>query len=357
MRTSLPAQTAAVVLGEIRRGRWRGWLPGERQLCEELRVSRGTLRGALAILQGQRALKVVSSQGHQILRSPRRARPATERVSIGVLSPEPLETQRPFFGLMMDRLCESAYGRGWTVQRHYRASCFGPKAEANLDMLAVDFPSTCWILVRANRRAQEWFQQRTLPAIVSGHTYPSVTLPSLDGDHRAVGRHAGILLTRQGHEFAALIVSRERLPGLIEGEAGFLDGFRHPDGSESLILRVSDDGDDAALAGAITRIFRQSTRPTAVITETSNQYLVVLSALAQLRLVVPHDVSLVSRLDDTYLEHLTPVPTRYRVDPAGFARALTAMVAHVVAGEKLPAVARMIIPDFIKGASIARPSR
>ena len=94
-------------------------------------------------------------------------------------------------------------------------------------------------------------------------------------------------------------------------------------------------------------------RPTAILTETPNQYLTVMSALARLRIAVPDDVSIVCRLDDPFLDHMVPEPTRYRVSPVTFARSLVRMAAHLAAGESLPQARRLLMPDFIRGGSLA----
>ena len=355
VRSNLPAQTAAVILENIRRGRWREWLPGERQLSREFRVSRGTVRSALGILERQRAVAAVSSQGHRVLQPARRRASSGERKTIGLLSPEPLENRRPYLAMMISHIREAARARGWGFQLHSGPNYFGAKAARHLSRLIAESGCTCWILARATRGAQDWFARREVPTVVSGHTYEGITLPSLDVDHRAVGRHAGNHLARQGHSRAALVVSRERLPGLIEGEAGFTEGFHPEETIRRTITRIPFDGCAAALAAAVERCCRPASRPSAIVTETPDQYLTVSSALARLPLRVPEDVSLVSRLDDPFLHSLVPEPARYRIDPALFARSLTTLLAHVVAGEKVPPVARELVPEFIPGASVGPP--
>jgi len=357
VRSSLPAQTAAVILEHIRRGRWRDWLPGERQLSGEFRVSRGTVRSALGILEGQCAVAAVSSQGYRVLQRARQRVPTGQRTTIGLLSPEPLETRRPYLAMMVSHIREAAQARGWGFQRHSGPGYFGPKAESHLHRLVTDSGCTCWILARATCGAQDWFARREIPTVVSGHTYEGIALPSVDVDHRAAGRHAGGLLARQGHSAVALVVSRERLPGLLAGEAGFTEGFHPLESSGRHITRLPFDGSAASLAAAVQRCCRPANRPSAIVTETPDQYLTVSSALARLPLRVPEDVSLLSRLDDPFLSSVIPDPTRYHIDPALFARTLTTLLAHLVAGEKLPPTARELVPEFIPGASVRPPAR
>lgn len=344
-----------MLLEHLRRGRWRTWLPGERALGHELRVSRGTVRAALGILVNQRAVTAVASQGYRILRRARRRPPAREHTRIGMLSPEPLEHRRPYLAMMISHIREAAQAHGWGFQRYSGPNYFGAKAESHLARLVAESGCTCWVLARATRRAQAWFAGQGIPAVVSGHTYEGIALPSVDVDHRAAGRHAAGHLARLGHSRVALVVSRDRLPGLIAGEAGFLEGFRPGEAGGRTLLRLPFDGAPPALAAVVARSCQLANRPTAIVTETPDQYLTVFSALARLPLRVPEEISLVSRLDDPFLHSLVPEPTRYHIDPALFARSLTTLLAHVVAGEKVPPAARELVPEFIPGASIAPP--
>jgi LacI family transcriptional regulator len=357
LRSSLPVQTAGIIQEHIRRGRWRDWLPGERQLSGELRVSRGTVRSALGILERQRVVVAVSSQGYRVLQRARRRTSTGERTTIGLLSPEPLEIRRPYLAMMISHIREAAQARGWGFQRYSGLNYFGAKAESHLSRLIAESGCTCWILARATRPAQAWFAEREVPTVVSGHTYEGIALPAVDVDHGAAGRHAGGLLVRQRHRHVALVVSRDPLPGLIAGEAGFTAGFGPGVASGRIITRLPFDGTAVALAAAVERICRLTSRPTAIVTETPDQYLTVFSALARLGLRVPEEISLLSRLDDPFLCSLVPEPARYRIDPALFARSLTTLLAHLVAGEKVPPTTRELVPEFIPGASLRPPGR
>ncbi|MFZ9839054.1 MAG: substrate-binding domain-containing protein [Opitutaceae bacterium] len=354
-RQSLPQQAAAILREHLQRGRWRDWLPGERRLAAELRISRGTLRTALGILAAQDVIRGVASRGYRIHRRQRRVPAATRQVVIGLLSPEPLEVRRPYFAFLVDRLREAAAARGWSLQRHHGASYFQPGAEAHLDRLVQPAGCAAWVLFRSSRVAQEWFADRAIPALVSGHTYAGVKLPSLDVDHRAACRHAAQRLARLGHRHVALVSSRQRLPGLVEGETGFREGFRTAAGP-GLITRIPFEGEPAPLAAAVLRVRRTAVPPTAIVCETPNQYLTVASTLATLGTSVPGDCSLLSRLDDPFLADLYPEPARYRVDPAAIARTLVRLLNRLVAGEPMPSAARMVVPDFIPGGSVAEPA-
>jgi LacI family transcriptional regulator len=356
VRQSLPALVAASLREQIRRGRWRDWLPGERRLSEELRVSRGTVRAALGILAREQVVRGVSSRGHRVLPRRRLGTAATRAPVIGLLAPEPLETRRPYFASLVAHLREAAAARGWSLQRHAGASYFGAQAEAHLTRLTAQAGCSAWVLFQSTPAVQAWFRARRLPTVVSGHPYPGVDVPSLDVDQRAAGRHAGLLLARRGHRHVALLTSRKRLPGLVEGEAGFETGFRAGASGAASLTRVPCDPDPAALAVAVTRCLTGRLRPTAVVVETPNQYLTVFSVAAALSLAVPRDLSLVSRLDDPFLAHLRPEPARYRADPAIVAKALMTVLARLATGEPVPHGGRKIVPEFLAGGSLAGPA-
>src|SRR5687768_15280 len=71
-RISLVAQAGDALREAIAAGHWQGRLPGERDLCEVLRVSRYTLRAALANLQRE-GIIAVRPRGHRLIQGPTRA--------------------------------------------------------------------------------------------------------------------------------------------------------------------------------------------------------------------------------------------------------------------------------------------
>ena len=65
-RVSLVTQTAQSLRESMLAGHWHGHLPGERELCARLQVSRHTLRAALQMLQREGSLEVADRQRRRI---------------------------------------------------------------------------------------------------------------------------------------------------------------------------------------------------------------------------------------------------------------------------------------------------
>src|SRR5688572_2182208 len=103
-RTSLVAQTAAIIIEEIESGTWAGWLPGEYELCEQLHVSRTTLRGALDQLHRDGLIKCHQGRRREIVSS-RHLRPKGQSNRVVALMPDPLKDLL-FRAFLVDRLRE-----------------------------------------------------------------------------------------------------------------------------------------------------------------------------------------------------------------------------------------------------------
>jgi DNA-binding LacI/PurR family transcriptional regulator/biotin operon repressor len=356
LRPSLPVHVAQHLEGRMRQGDWANRLPSERKLAAELGVSRGTLRAALELLRDAGKISA-NPKGHLISLPPAPPTPGTRPVEVGLLSPRALAPLRPYLAMLIAQLKEGARTRGWALHLHHGGSFFSRSPTKALRRLVDNYRYHGWILVHATPTTQSWFERERVPTLVSGHTYAGISLPSVDINHRAVGRHLGVMLRRFGHRHVIMVSSRPSLPGLGEGEAGLREGLEGRGDGDHRVDPLPYDGRDAILAQRLLHQLRARPRPTCIVTETPNQYLTALSALASARLTVPADVSLVSRLNDPFLHHLIPAPTRYHLNPVTMARHILTRMAHLVEGEKLSPPAYEVIAEFMAGASLRNQTK
>jgi DNA-binding LacI/PurR family transcriptional regulator len=348
---SLTAQVTARIAAEIEAGTWVDWLPGERALTETLRVSRKTVRKALAQLKRNGQITTELGQGHRIgvQAQPRRA--GTE--SVGLLTLDPLERLRPFTALWVDELRALLFENHLSLALFSGHRFFSSRADTELARLVRQNPQSGWVLAHTDERVQQWFHDRRVPCILAGSGHRGLLLPSVDIDFFAVCRHAVGTMLRHGHRRIALLLRDSRRAGDLESAAGFLDGARQSGRSdvEARVVRHVDTV-EAALR-ALARVFDRTDPPTALLIANPALYLTAISFLAERKLRVPHDVSLISRDDDAFLSYLTPLPARYSCSPRLFAKRLLPHVCTLAQGGAITDTLQRIEPQFIPGPSLA----
>lgn len=354
-RQSLVAQTVAFLHAQIAAAVWREWLPSERSLCELLQVSRNTLRAALAQMRQEGRIKPVHGAGNQIVGGgrTRAARPRAQDVAL--LTPEPIERLRPMQSLWIDDMRSLLSERGVRLRVFHGHHYFSANPGRALQKLVSRNPHGCWILMLAGEHVQRWFSKNAIPCLVAGSTHPGIDLPFRDLDHRAMCRHAAGVLLGLGHRRLALVTQKSRRAGDLAGEAGFLEGVRqsrHPDADAVVIYHEESV---AGVAQAVRRIFKLEPTPTALLVVHPHYYLAVASRLAQAGVRVPEEISLISRDDDPFLSFVMPGAARYVAAPHLMAKSLLRPVLELLEGNPVTQRGSLIMPEFVRGESIAPP--
>ena len=360
----LRPKLADSVAEELRVGiigrRWRNWLPQERMLAEELRVSRSTLRQALDKLKHNRVIAAERSRGHRIVApgQSHATRPVRGRrgLKVNLLMPGSLANTRSPAVHWIDDLRAQLAREGGLVQVLESGACDAKRPAKMLRRLAEQHPATCWVLRMAGQPTQEWFSAAGLPCVVIGTCHDGVRLPSVDVDHRAVSRHAVGRIAACGHRHVALLIPAVQKAGDLETERGFAEGVAATNGGiESSILRHGDGA--GAVERTIGRILRIARPPTALLVTHPWNFLAAYCALVTTGQRVPDDVSLVCCTQDILLDFLLPEPARYRINPQEFSsRALRCIRAYAT-GSPVGAERHWILPDFVPGASLATPRK
>jgi DNA-binding LacI/PurR family transcriptional regulator len=354
-RNSLVSQTADILLAEIFRGTWRDWLPGERALCEKLQISRNTLRSALKQLKRDKVIQAQHGAGNRILSRPKGRPINKELMTVGLLTPEPLERLRPLHTLWIDELRGLLIEQGCRLHLYHGHQYFRQTPGTALQKLVRQNRHGCWILSLSNEPMQRWFEKNEVPCLVAGSIYPGVTLPFRDLNHRAMCRHAAGVLLALGHRRVAMLMNKSNRAGDLESETGFIDGMRHTvhAGVEPQVIR--HEATIASLCHALSRLMEQKQPPTALLVVNPFHYLTVSSRLTQQGWRIPRDISVMSRDEDPFLSFVIPEPARYVTSPHLFARGLLRPVLELLRGHLPSEKSSMIIPKFIKGDSLGPP--
>lgn len=353
MRT-VSNQVAAELHAHISKGNWREWLPSERELCQQLQVSRSTLRAALQKLQHDGVLTATHGVGHRIAFRPRHRR-RTEVHSVALLAPEPITHLRPNTAHWIEELKGQLHSLGYELRYCHVRGCYQASPERMLQRLLRRETHAAWILLLTNKSMQQWFQDNEIPCVVAGSQFEGIALPSVDFDFRAICRHAAGVLIGAGHKRLTFLTHKPRTAGDLEGESGFREAVEKS-GREGISGSVIyQDESREGIFSVIRRLMGQELPPTGFIVSNSNLLLSAITILGRLGLRVPEDVSLICKDDALFLNQVVPDPARYISDTQAMVKKILTQILHQTKRPTQRAVDVRLFPRFHKGASVAAP--
>lgn len=350
-KSSLVEQVADALRREIQSGACRGWLPTERALCEQLRVSRRTLRCALEQLKQQGLVSAHIGVGTRVHASGAAAPPAPEAGrSVGLLMPEPIDVLRPYVTLWIDLLKTELFEAGVSLRVHAGRQYFRPGAAPALRRLIAQQSHACWVLALSNAELQRWFAAEALTAVVAGVPAPEANLPAVYLDSGALGRHIAGRMLALGHRRLVMLSEPNPSPGAAAAEAGFLAGIATAADARGEVLRPEPT--PAGYRRVVERVLRIRPRVTAVLSLNPLLGATVVTTVMRQGLRLPDDLSFATTYGDPFMRFLSPEPTRYTYQPAMFARKLARTVLQLVRGEPPSVRHARLIPTFAKGETL-----
>jgi LacI family transcriptional regulator len=199
---------------------------------------------------------------------------------------------------------------------------------------------------------QRWFANQGIPCLVRGTTFHGITLPFLDVDWQATARHAAGMLWRLGHRHVAIMTPPDRLRGVELA----VQGAREIHESEFTITELAENGTATGIERIFGRAMRLQHRPTAIIAIRPRQVATLYGCATRAGMRVPDDLSLVSLAREPFLEYLLPEVTGYGIEPEIIAKQVLRRLEQLASGNINPSGNPWLVPDTIKGHSIAAPS-
>lgn len=353
-RSSLVAETVAVLERGLREARWRGQLPGQHTLCAELMISRTTLRAALRELARRGHIQLAQGCATAIRRRGAAASAGSRISRVVLLLPEPLWRLRPTVGRWTGELRALLHHSGLELIQVEDRRYYAAKPEPRLARLRDAHPGSAWVLFAATLAMQRWFAASGLPAIVAASYFPGIALPSVEYDHAAIAQHAAARLAALGHRRTAILLQHT---GTAADDAT-RDAFAaaRPAGAPPPVL-LEHDGSPGRIEARLRTFVALRERPTAIFISKSHAVPAAFTILPRLGLTIPRDVSIICREDDSFLDYLVPAVTRYASDPSAIARRLALSLSRLAAGHALANSHVRLMPRLIAGASIAIPAR
>lgn len=350
-RLSLVTQTVQSLREGVRQGHWKKFLPGERDLCAQLQISRRTLRAALDELQRTGWLDVSERQRRQIKTRRVTRSVGPQQKAIAVLSYYPHFAMSSLMMFVLDVLREKLAKAGYETHLYVNRACFTAQPARALEKLVLEQPAAAWLIFGSKEPMQRWFIRRKLPCLVVGSCAPEIQLPSVDSDHRAACLHAGGVLLRKGHTRIAMVLPQDAYGGDVASEEGLREALKTA-GANAELRVIRHDGTPQHLCVLLDHALRSAYPPTAFLVARPMPTLTVVMHLLRRGKRIPQDVAVVAREDDPALHCSTPSVARYADNPEQFARRLSLAARQLAEFGTLPATPIRLMPKFFPGESV-----
>jgi hypothetical protein len=355
-RMSLVEETIAVLTEGIERGRWRGMLPGEHELCAELHVSRTTLRKALQALHHR---KVLTGGGHgrrRLLAGGKRARKAVAEAwhgnEVRVLCTLNERDLISITKTALQHFHSEVESAGLMFRFEHCPRLKGQRGDAEMREFTNQPAVAGWVLLGACEAAQQWFARSGLPAMVFGARFPGVRIPCVEYASRALGRHAGLEFLRRGHRRIAIIYPAVGFPADEQCAEGVREAVAQQGGGQAEVVDGKYEPSVEGIRKVMGRLLGREHAPTGFLVTQPNFVWPVLGCLQLAGRSVPRDAAVISRANDLFLATAIPEVTRYRHDGAQLGKIAGQLMVSIIRGQAAPDTVRMIMPEFVPGETI-----
>jgi DNA-binding LacI/PurR family transcriptional regulator/DNA-binding transcriptional regulator YhcF (GntR family) len=349
----LSAQTIEALRMAIYEGSLGPNLPPERDLAEQMDVSRPVLRDALATLEHE-GLIVLRGRRRSVNTSNPTHIASNNIASVRLLSRHPLS--------MFDNkhIHLATFMSSWllTHDLEFRievsSASFENAPQYQLAELLKRSPRSLWLLYRSTQVMQRWFQDHQIPCIVLGGLYGEITLPSIDRDYYALCRHAAGILRARGYP-SVLVFCRDRiLPGDQRSMKGFEGGWHRNNTIDTHSFRyATHDGSPESIVRVARSLWRSKNCPKAWFIFGSRHVITLLAWMASEGIRPGKDLHLISRDSAPYFESILGGIAHYRHNMEQFNKGLKRLVSRGIDGNPPKRLKPCIIDsDFVDGSSL-----
>lgn len=359
-RPNLPDVVEKHLREAISRGDFREFLPGERPLAETFKVSRPTLRRALAALAAEGILRQQSGCATRILRTDLTEGakpPGPARVIF--LSAQPLHRLSTNTVLAFDMLGKKLSASGMELRFAECHAFLQNEFQRTLDSFLKSSPAGTYVLHYAPGPVQRHLAQKGIPCVVMGSPDKAAGLRGVDTDFAPAARHAMGELKRLGHAPERTVLALPKLE--LAGHAAITEAFFKAGGRPASVLRHPVDFEimPSWIGTHVLPLLRAKNGPTALITGWPRFTVGLVSALGMRHgLAIPENLSVVCLADDPTFDMLIPSVSRYRRNDNKYVNRLAKIILDTASHRK-PAgpLLALIEPDFIAGGTLAGPRR
>ena len=146
-----------------------------------------------------------------------------------------------------------------------------------------------------------------------------------------------------------------KLGGLEATEQGLAKAIESGPNPGS-VYKMIDRGEPDSVPRALEVAFGLENPPTAIIATRSRYVLNLMSWMAERRLRIPDDLSLVALCYETWYEQLRPTITHYHSEPDTIAGSVVRKILRIASTELKSTQQKLLIPECFEGASVRKSS-
>lgn len=350
-RKTLVLQTTDILRTAISDGTWDGHLPGERELCKRLHVSRPTLRAALAIIEREKIIESAHGKSRRII-SGKRPRRQRKSGTVVLVTPVPLYSMSRNRIYLFDHLHRVLSDNNFNFTFVTNPAFASSQPKVALAKLRREHPADVYLLALTSRHVQEWFVNADVPSIIIGSSFPGVTIPTIECDYPATGRHAAGILLGRGHRRIIVAAPDTKLAGDIETVDSFEQTIAQSGHSGTVCHRLMYANDPEAIIGEWDQLRQLENPPTAAFTIYSQVAASLLTHLLGSGVRIPDEFSILCRDSAPLIEWTAPPIAHYKLPLEYFATKLSALVLQISNSGTTPDLHTTIMPNLYTAGSI-----
>lgn len=363
-RQSLLGQTVTSIRQAIQNGDWKEALPPERRLCEQLNISRSTLRRALKKIEDEGLIDSgKSGTRRKILIS---IPPSSASLPTHTQQESPKQIKKllwitrkplsdlPSITVKLIALLQSKLGnQGCLVEVTHLTERAILNPDRHIAQWLAEYSADVFFLHWMPANVQHWFQQQKLPVCILGTPADSIDIPSVEVDSLPALRHAIGKLQRLGHRHIVLIRQAENMVG----EEKIEEAFRSEAEGQILttIIRCPDDPD--SLPSAFDKHFgvSQKSPATAAICTLPHLALFTLTHLQKLGFSIPAQLSILVLRSQPMLDFICPKLAHYSLNEERAISETLPRVLDLLHHQATSSTHISLTPEFVDGDSLAPP--
>lgn len=355
-RPSLVATVVDILRRDLQKGAWRENLPGEHRLCEQLQISRPTLRLALNRLQREGLIEVSQGQRRRITGKARTLiRQAKAPTTIGVVTGLPYHMLSSISLFLLGKLERSIYEAGHRFELCASPYPSSPQTNKQLDRLIGESKADYWVFLGFLGSLRYWENRYRGRILVVDARRSDRSLACIGVDTYAMAYHSVGAFLRPGHTRIALLnprvdPSRDKLI-----EDGFRAGFAASRLPNDSAIVATHNGTVESIHDALGRLIRSKNPPTGLLVTRPQHAVTAMTYLIAQGVRIPQDMSLISLGYDPVIDLVHPPMSYYGTDWELFGKRLCRMVLQMAERGAPPRRHVWIMGEFLQRDTLAPP--